>query len=246
LPITATFLMFYLYAAPGVRMGALSHLQVIHIATHDSFAEGQNGPTHQPVELDSLYRAMPNLSYIRPCDGEELIGAWQCALSTKDRPSMLSIARDPVEPVSGTDRHKVALGAYVLKDVPDADLTLVSCGSNLHYAFDASRRLEKQNLRVRLVSMPSMDLFDAQDDSYRAAVLPCDGRPVVSVEEYIATAWAKYVTASVSMTTYGYSASNPSNYRRFELDGVGIEKRVLQYLGSLGERNARELGWRQI
>lgn len=246
LPVTATFFMFYLYAAPGVRMGALSQLQVIHIATHDSFAEGQNGPTHQPVELDSLYRAMPNLNYIRPCDGEELIGAWECALGCQDRPSMLSIARDPVAAVLGTDRQKVKLGAYIIDDVPEADLTLVSCGSNLHYTLDASKRLQKRSLKVRLVSMPSMDLFDTQPESYRSSIFLCDGKPIVSVEEYIATAWAKYVTASVGMTTYGYSASNTSNYRRFELDGEGIEKRVLQYLDLLNGRDARGAGWRQI
>ncbi len=131
LPVTATFFMFYLYvsiqivfpkgwflthvqAAPSVRMGALSGLPVIHIATHDSFAEGQNGPTHQPVELDSLYRAMPNFTYIRPCDGEEVIGAWQVALANRQGPTMLSLGRDPVEPVVSTNRDNVALGAYII------------------------------------------------------------------------------------------------------------------------------------
>lgn len=246
LPITATFFMFYIYAAPGVRMGALSDLQVIHIATHDSFAEGQNGPTHQPVELDSLYRAMPNLTFIRPCDGEELIGAWQCALHGRNRPSMLSLARDPLDTVPGTDRHKVKFGAYVIKATSDADLTLVSCGSNLRHAYDAAERLRQRGVKVRLVSFPSMDLFDAQDAAYRNSVILMNGKPVISVEEYVATAWARYVTASIGMTTYGYSASNASNYRRFELDGEGIEKRVLAYTGSLNGMDARSVGWRQI
>ena len=127
-------------------MGALSHLQVIHFATHDSFAEGQNGPTHQPVELDSLYRAMPNLQYIRPCDAEEVIGAWKIAFGSRHTPSIVSLGRDPVGPVPNTSRHKVSRGAYVLQSPANAELTLVSCGTNLHYAaaicrLDLSARL---------------------------------------------------------------------------------------------------------
>ncbi|KAF0320898.1 dihydroxyacetone synthase [Colletotrichum asianum] len=214
LPITATFFMFYLYAAPGVRMGALSHLPVIHIATHDSFAEGQNGPTHQPVEIDSLYRAMPNLAYIRPCDAEETIG--------------------------------VAKGAYVIEDVAGAKLTLASCGTNLHYAVEAAKTLSSSGVPTRVVSCPSFTHFDQQSKQYRRSVFPTDGPPIVSVEEYVATTWARYVTASISMVSYGYSASNPSSYDRFELDSKGIVKRVRRYLDDLGEENARMAGWRQI
>lgn len=89
-------------------MGALSHLQTIHLATHDSFAEGQNGPTHQPVEVDSLYRAMPNLTYFRPCDAEEVVAAWQYALTTRTRPTMIFLGRDPVSPIPNTDRKLAA------------------------------------------------------------------------------------------------------------------------------------------
>ncbi|KFY49666.1 hypothetical protein V496_09887 [Pseudogymnoascus sp. VKM F-4515 (FW-2607)] len=246
LPITATFFMFFLYAAPGVRMGALSNLQVIHIATHDSFAEGQNGPTHQPVELDSLYRAMPNLIYIRPCDGEELIGAWQCAIEDRHNPSMLSIARDPVGPVPNTNRASVKRGAYVIKDTSTAKVTLVSCGTNLHYAVAASESLAKNGIHCRLVSAPSLRLFDQQSEEYKDSVFPRDGMPIISVEEYVATTWARYVTASIGMTGFGYSASNLSNYERFGLDTKGIERKVTKYLEELGPRNARMYGWRQL
>ncbi|OJD29686.1 dihydroxyacetone synthase [Diplodia corticola] len=249
LPITATFFMFYLYAAPGVRMGALSNLPVIHIATHDSFQEGQNGPTHQPVELDSLYRAMPNLLYIRPCDGEEVLGAWTLALSNTSQPTLLSLARDPVlRSVPNTDRTKVQRGAYAVV-APDAyDVTLVSCGSALHYAVSAAEALESsRGIKVRVVSAPSLDLFEAQEEAYKDEIFPKgDARPIVSVEEYIATTWARYVTASVSMTGYGYSGSNRGNYARFGLDAEGIEKRVGGYLDWLAGRDARGLGWRQL
>ncbi|KAI0423449.1 Transketolase, thiamine diphosphate binding domain-containing protein [Xylaria sp. FL1042] len=245
-PITATFLMFYLYAAPGVRMGALSHLPVIHFATHDSFAEGQNGPTHQPVEVDSLYRAMPNLTYIRPCDGEEVIGAWMLALGKKTGPTLLSLGRDAVTPVNATDRNKVAKGAYVIQDIRGAKLTLASCGTNLHYAAAAAEALTADGIPSRVVSCPSFEHFDKQDIVYQESVFPHDGTPIVSVEEYVATTWARYVTASIGMSGYGFSASNASNYDRFGLDNQGIQRRVLQYLRDLGGRDARQAGWRSI
>ncbi|KAH7022329.1 Transketolase, thiamine diphosphate binding domain-containing protein [Ilyonectria destructans] len=246
LPITATFLIFYLYAAPGVRMGAISELPVIHFATHDSFAEGQNGPTHQAVEVDSLYRAMPNLTYIRPSDAEETIGAWILALSKKHGPSMLSLGRDPVGPNPSTSRLGVAKGAYVVKDVPEAKLTLTSCGTNLHYAVAAAELLTAEGIATRVVSAPCFEQFDKQDKSYRDSVYPRDGTPIVSVEEYIATTWARYVTASIGMTGYGYSASNPSNYERFGLDTKGIVTKVKKYLRELDGENARIAGWRQL
>ncbi|KAI1312476.1 Transketolase, thiamine diphosphate binding domain-containing protein [Xylaria venustula] len=246
IPITATFLMFYLYAAPGVRMGALSHLPVVHFATHDSFAEGQNGPTHQPVEVDSLYRAMPNLTYIRPCDGEEVIGAWMLALEKKTGPTMLSLGRDPVTPMKATDRHKVAKGAYVIQDVPGAKLTLASCGTNLHYAAAAAEALTADGIPTRVVSCPSFEHFDKQDAAYQESVFPHDGTPIVSVEEYIATTWARYVTASIGMSGYGFSASNPSNYDRFGLDEKGIQRRTRQYIKDLDGKDARQAGWRSI
>ncbi|KAJ9613250.1 hypothetical protein H2200_003192 [Cladophialophora chaetospira] len=246
LPITATFFMFYLYAAPGVRMGALSHLQVIHFATHDSFAEGQNGPTHQPVELDSLYRAMPNLQYIRPCDAEELIGAWKIAFGARHTPSILSLGRDPVGSVPHTCRSKVSKGAYILQNPANAQLTLVSCGTNLHYAVAAAATLEKDGISARLVSAPCFDLFDKEEQAYRDEVFPRDERPIISVEEYVATTWARYTTASIGMTGYGYSASNPSNYERFRLDDKGIVERVRNYLSKLAGSNARMAGWQQI
>lgn len=227
-------------------MGALSHFQTIHLATHDSFAEGQNGPTHQPVEVDSLYRAMPNLTYFRPCDAEEVVAAWQYALAARTRPTMISLGRDPVGLVPGTDRRLALKGAYVIQEDEFAQVTLASCGTALHRAVAAAESLKKSSVRVRLVSAPSLDLFEEQEESYKQSVFPADGRPIVSVEEYVATTWARYVTASVGMTTFGYSASGPSNYTRFGLDAQGIESKVLSYLKDLAGNDAKRNGWRQL
>lgn len=189
---------------------------------------------------------MPNLTYIRPCDAEETIGAWILAMSNRTGPTMLSLGRDPVGAVPGTDRVKVAKGAYVIVEVENARLTLASCGTNLHYAVAAAKSLTLSGISTRVVSAPSFEHFDLQEKQYQASVFPLNGTPVVSVEEYVATTWARYTTASIGMTGYGYSASNSSNYDRFELDAKGIEKRVRKYLHDLKGGNARMAGWRQL
>lgn len=189
---------------------------------------------------------MPNLRYVRPCDAEELIGAWMYALEATKSPCMLSIARDPVGDVPSTDRSKVARGAYVVLEPPNYRLTLAGAGSNLHYAVAAAKRLSDQAIPTRVVSAPCLDLFEMQDEDYKATIFPRDGRPIVSAEEYVATVWSRYVTASIGMTTYGYSASNESNYERFGLDAKGIEKKVKKYLEWLNGKSARQSGWRQL
>jgi len=218
------------------------------MATHDSFAEGQNGPTHQPVELDSLYRAMPNLTYFRPCDAEETVAAWTHALHAKSSPTMISLGRDSVGPVPKTSRKEALKGAYVIQEEENAALTLVSCGTNLHYAVAAAKQLTGEGVKTRVVSCPSFDLFDKQDVSYRTSIFPLNGKPIVSIEEYVATVWARYTTASIGMTSYGYSASNLSNYERFGLHAKGIVTKTKKYLEDLEEfdGNARMAGWRQL
>lgn len=189
---------------------------------------------------------MPNLTYIRPCDAEEVIGAWMCALESPSNPTMISIARDPVGEVPNTNRLLTLRGAYVLDEDANADLTLVSCGSNLHHVVAAVKQLRQESIRCRIVSCPSFDLFDRQTEEYRQSVFPLNGKAIVSVEEYVATTWARYVTASIGMKTYGYSASNESNYERFGLNPKGIVSRVKSYMMFLDGRNARQMGWRSI
>jgi len=189
---------------------------------------------------------MPNFSHIRPCDAEELVGAWTYALGAKHNASMISVARDPVGDVPNTSRTGLLRGAYVIQEDPGAALSLVSCGSNLHYAVAASKSLEKQGIKCRLISAPCLSLFDEQDSEYRKSVFPLDGKPIISVEEYVATVWARYVTASIGMIGFGYSASNESNYDRFGLDAQGIEKKVKRYLKTLEGGNARQAGWQQL
>lgn len=226
LPVTATFFMFYLYAAAGVRMGALSNLRVIHVATHDSIGEGQNGPTHQPVEVDSLFRAMPNLLYIRPSDSEEVVGAWMAALGVVDKPTIISLSRDPSQiRVPNTDRTKVRLGGYVVAERDDAVVTLVSCGSELQFAVEAAGELDTYGIPTRVVSMPCIRLFEEQTHDYQDAVLG-RSRHVVSVEAYVSGVWARFCTASVAMDTFGYSGAGRENFARFGIDTDGVVRKV--------------------
>jgi dihydroxyacetone synthase len=230
IPVTATFFMFYLYAAPGVRMGALSHLKVIHIATHDSIGEGQNGPTHQPVELDSLFRAMPNLLYIRPADSEEVLGAWYAALVVKARPSILSLARDPaITRIPGTNRMDVLRGGYVVVEKDDATVTLISCGSELQFACAAAEELNAQAIPTRVVSMPCIALFEEQPQEYQNSVLS-NSHHIISVEAYISTIWARFCTASIAMDSFGYSGAGIENFARFGIDADGIVRKVKKHV----------------
>lgn len=160
IPITSSFFMFYLYAAPAVRMGALQKLRVIHVATHDSIGAGEDGPTHQPVELAALYRAMPNMLYIRPGDSEEAAGAWQAALSHSTGPSMISVSRHAIPQLTGlTNRSLVARGAYILQEAQDADVTLIGVAAELSFAVDVAAALTQQSCKARVVSFPSHALF---------------------------------------------------------------------------------------
>lgn len=226
IPVTATFFMFYLYAAAGVRMGALSNLKVIHVATHDSIGEGQNGPTHQPVELDSLFRAMPNLLYIRPADSEEVVGAWITALTADTRPSIISLARDPAGSIiKNTNRGKVKKGGYVLVENEKAEVTLISCGSELQFACEAATRLTQEGIATRVVSMPCIKLFEEQPIEYQVSVLSSSTH-VISVEAYVSSMWARFCTASVAMDSFGYSGAGRENFARFGIDTDGVVGKV--------------------
>lgn len=247
LPVTATFFMFYLYAAAGVRMGALNRLQVVHIATHDSLNEGQNGPTHQPVELDSLYRAMPGLLYIRPCDAEEVIGAWILALGHRDSSTIISVAREgPRTRVPSTDRHSVVRGGYAIHEAEDAQVTLVSAGSEVQFAVEAARLLAQRGVAARVVSMPCIEVFDRQPEDYREKVISASPH-VVSIEPYVSYHWARYCTASIGVDTFGFSASGAANYDRYGLDGESVTEKVLRHLDKVKVNSSlRAVKWEAL
>ena len=154
-------------------MGALQHLQAIHIATHDSIGTGEDGPTHQPIALPALYRAMPNLLYIRPCDTEETAGAFIAALEAKNTPSILSLSRQALEQYPNTLRREGVLkGAYVFIEDDDADVTLIGVGAEMAFAVQTRELLRRDHgIKARIVSFPCQRLFDAQPLEYKRKVL---------------------------------------------------------------------------
>ncbi|KKK23539.1 hypothetical protein ARAM_003916 [Aspergillus rambellii] len=232
-PVTSSFFMFYLYAAPAVRMGALQHLQVIHAATHDSIGMGEDGPTHQPVELAALYRAMPNLLYIRPGDSEETAGAWIAALEAKKTSTIISTSRHPLPQLKQTRRDGVLRGAYVLQECESpATVTLIGVGAELSFALEVARHLqEEKGITARVVSFPCQRLFEQQSIEYQRSVLQRHPRiPAVVIEPYAPNGWERYADAGISVRRFGQSLPGKAAYQYFGFEVRGMSEKVAGYL----------------
>ncbi|PWY77683.1 transketolase [Aspergillus eucalypticola CBS 122712] len=235
IPITSSFFMFYLYAAPAVRMGALQHLQVIHAATHDSIGMGEDGPTHQPIELAALYRAMPNLLYIRPGDSEETAGAWLAALEAKKSSSIISTSRHALPQLKQTRREGVAHGAYVLEEADAAAVTLIGVGAELSFALDVAQQLkETKGIAVRVVSFPCQRLFEQQALDYKRTVLRRhQGIPAVVIEPYAPNGWERYADAGINIRRFGHSLPGKAAYKFFGYETGVMAAKVGDYLDRL-------------
>ncbi|CCW62641.1 unnamed protein product [Phytomonas sp. EM1] len=214
LPYTGTFLTFFGYALGAVRLAALGHHHVIYVATHDSIGLGEDGPTHQPVEVVAMMRAIPNLLVFRPADQTETSGAWAAAIRTPRRPSMLCLSRQNTTPQAASSIAGVAKGAYVVREVDDPQLLIISSGAEVGIAMEAATLLS--GLRVRVVSMPCQELFDEQPLEYRDSIIP-RGIPVVSVEPYVSFGWDKYSHVHVGMSGFGASAPSEKLFKHFDL-----------------------------
>lgn len=212
-------------------MGALQSLQAIHIATHDSIGTGEDGPTHQPVALPCLYRAMPNLLYIRPCDTEETAGAFISALEARDSPSVISLSRQNLEQYPQySSRDGAQKGAYVFIEEDDADVTLIGVGAEMCFAVKTRELLrEKYNIRARIVSFPCQRLFDQQPIQYKRDVLRYQTRaPRVVIEAYAVNGWERYADAGFSMSTFGKSLPGKDAYKFFGFDENVIAPKVVK------------------
>ncbi|MGD8603026.1 MAG: transketolase [Anaerolineales bacterium] len=228
IPFGATFLVFSDYMRPPMRLAAMSHLPVIYVFTHDSIGLGEDGPTHQPVEQLLGLRSVPNLTVIRPADGNETALAWRVALEHDQGPVALVLTRQKV-PVIDLEKHEVVreglrFGAYVLEDSPDEgqpDLILTASGSEVHLALEARARLAKDGISARVVSFPSWDLFQKQPEAYQDEVFP-PGIPIVAVEAGVSLGWVSYTgqgaAAMVGVDQFGASAPGNIVMRQFGLN----------------------------
>jgi dihydroxyacetone synthase len=235
IPVTSSFFMFYLYAAPAVRMGALQHLQVIHHATHDSIGMGEDGPTHQPIENAVYFRSLPNFLYIRPGDSEETAGAWTAAIQAKGTPSMVSTSRHKLPQLKQTRRDGVLKGAYVLEENDNAQLTLIGVGAELSHALGVAEKLKERGVETRVVSFPSWRLFEQQSREYRRETLRRHRVPSVVIEPYAPNGWERYADAAACMTRFGHSLPGTSVYKYFGFDEESLTNKVLSYLDKLKE-----------
>ena len=206
LPFSATFFNFLDYLKPALRLAALNQIREVFVFTHDSVFLGEDGPTHQPIEQLAMLRATPNVIDLRPADALETLEAWKYAIQPKTGPSVIVLTRQKV-PFLGARDAAVTRGAYVLHpstssghadglqqaqgDLPD--LILIATGSEVHLAVDAAKLLAAKGTKARVVSMPSWKLFDAQDDAYRASVLPAEVKARMSIEAGATIGWSKYV-----------------------------------------------------
>ena len=225
IPYTGTFLMFSEYGRNALRMAALMGQRVISVFTHDSIGLGEDGPTHQAVEQTATLRLMPNMSVWRPCDAVESMVAWRAAIERREGPTSLLFSRQglPHQPRNPKQVAAIERGGYVLREGGDA--LLIATGSEVGIAMDAAALLAEKGIEVRVVSMPSVDVFEAQDDEYRASVLPRSMRARVAVEAGVTAGWRAWVGedgAVAGVDTFGKSAPYKHVYEHFGLTGERV------------------------
>ncbi len=238
IPFTATFLTFADYMRPPMRLAALMGLQVIYVFTHDSLALGEDGPTHQPVEQLASLRAIPKLIVIRPADANETAQAWQLAIETRHTPVALVLTRQAVPTL---DRKAFAgaeglrRGAYILADAPKSkpDIILIASGSEVSLIVAAQKELQKHHVAVRVVSMPSWELFAMQSPSYRDSVLPKAVTKRLAVEAGVSQGWERYIGehgAIISVEKFGASAPGETVMEQYGFTVENVCKHALALL----------------
>ncbi|MGB5594518.1 MAG: transketolase [Crocosphaera sp.] len=237
IPYGATFLIFTDYMRAAIRLSALSQAGCIWVMTHDSIGQGEDGPTHQPVETLASLRAIPDLTVIRPADGNECSGAYKVAIekSKQNAPTLLAFTRQNVPNLPGTSLEGVAKGAYAIVDCDGTpDIILMGTGSEVSLCVGAAEKLTSEGKKVRVVSMPSWELFEAQDAAYKESVLPKAVTKRLSVEAGASFGWHKYVGMegdTVSIDTFGASAPGGTCMEKFGFSVDNVLAKAKAVLG---------------
>jgi transketolase len=235
----ATFFIFSDYARPAIRLSALMELPTIFVFTHDAMGDGEDGPTHQPVEHLASLRAIPGLITLRPGDANEVVEAYRYVMQLRHQPAALVLSRQPLPTL---DRHTyapatgVARGAYVLADSPGGspDVILIASGSELALAVQAHEELLAGGIRSRVVSMPSWEIFDRQTQEYRDSVLPPSVTARVAVEQASTFGWERYVGSAgrvIGMKTFGASAPLKALQEKFGFEHDRVATAARELLG---------------
>jgi len=239
IPYGGTFLIFSDYMRPPIRLAAMMGLNVIYVFTHDSIGLGEDGPTHQPIEQLACLRAIPNLTVIRPADANETAEAWRVALERKKGPVAMALTRQglPVLDRSLVEpENRLSRGAYILKDALERkpDVILMATGSEVSVAMNACRSLEERRIKVRVVSMPSWELFEQQPEDYRETVLPRDVLARVAVEAGATQGWDRYVGEKgtvIGIDHFGASAPYQKLYEAFGITEGNVVEKTMEILG---------------
>ncbi|KAL4074514.1 Transketolase, thiamine diphosphate binding domain-containing protein [Scleroderma yunnanense] len=236
IPYVGTFLNFVSYAAGAVRLSALSKHNVIWVATHDSIGLGEDGPTHQPIETAAHLRAIPNLDFWRPADGNETSASYLVAIRSKETPSVISLSRQNLPNLEGSSIERAARGGYVLYDVEGEDLTIVSSGSEVSIALEAASKLKVEGIKARVVSLPCWSVFDKQNTEYKLSVLK-SGAPILSLEALSTLGWQKYSHEQYGLNGWGASGPYKKVYEKFGITGdniAAVSKKVIAFYKQKG------------
>ncbi|MDQ2692480.1 MAG: transketolase [Chloroflexota bacterium] len=226
-----TFLVFSDYMKPAIRIAAISGIPSIFVFTHDSVGLGEDGPTHQPIEHLMALRAVPNLLVIRPADANEVAQAWKVAITQTDRPTALALTRQNVPTLDGTQDGMLSKGAYVLRDFgEDPQLILIASGSEVSLVYEAGEQLSAEGIAARVVSFPSWELFEQQDEAYRESVLPKHITARLAVEAGATLGWERYAGAVIGIDHYGASAPYKVIFERFGFTVQNVVARAKQVL----------------
>ena len=228
IPAGGTFLNFVSYAAGSVRLSSLSHQRVIYVATHDSIGLGEDGPTHQPIETLVHFRALPNMMVWRPADGNETSAAYYMALTSHETPSILALTRQNLPQLENSTIENAIKGGYVAFEDKEADVTLVSTGSEVAICIEAIKTLKEQGLKTRVVSMPCVEVFDAQSLEYKLSCIP-DGIPTMSVEVMSTLGWEKYSHEQFGLNRFGASGAYKDVYKVSSSNLLLLYVRLLTY-----------------
>jgi len=232
-PYGGTFLVFSDYCKPSIRLSALMKQRIIYVMSHDSIGLGEDGPTHQPIEHLSSLRSIPNLNVFRPCDSTETIECWELALTCKDKPSVISLTRQNLNQLRTVFESKnlSSLGAYeIFRSNENIKLTLMASGSEVDIAVSAAKKLAEKNIYTKVISVPSMELFDAQPENYKLKILG-ETELKISIEASQPMSWKKYVGkngTTLGIEDFGKSAPYKDVYKHFKLTDDDVVNAALR------------------
>lgn len=231
-PFCSTFLAFSDYLKPSIRMASLMNLPSTFVFTHDSVMIGEDGPTHQPIEQLPMLRSIPNHYVYRPCDANEIIGSWQTILNN-DKPSSIILSRSKCKNLDVTDQLSVKKGAYIIrKEKKKLFGIIIATGSEVSLALDIAEKLSNKGMEIRVVSMPCMELFEEQPNSYKEEILPIGYKTFV-IERSSKFGWHKYVYSDkyiMGLDSFGYSGKSEDVLKKLKLDDESIYKRIEKLL----------------